>query len=410
MPVTTLFAVSLFITGFLLGAFFAALWMRAKMAEIDGARQVAEANLASARAAAGKLTETFQPVADAAVRSSQQTFLELAKSTLETVRAEMAGDLAQRQTSIEGVMKPLADSLGKLDTHIRDLESARERAFGGLEQQLQTLAQGEAELRKETATLVSALRAPQVRGRWGEITLRRVAELAGMAERCDFFEQETHETGEGRIRPDMTVRLPGGRIIVVDAKVPLTAYLEASTATSDPDRRNALLRHSQQVAKHVDQLSGKSYWSQFQPAPEFVVLFLPGDHFFSAALEQKPTLVEDAARQKILVATPTTLIAILKGVAYGWRQERLAKNAEEISQLAAELFERIVTMLSHFKEVGNSLHKSVGSFNACVASMQSRLYPSLRRMRELGVTTAEEPAPPDAIDVVPTEPSLFESS
>lgn len=410
MPITTLFAVSLFITGFLLGAFFAALWMRAKMVEIEGARQVAVASLTSAQAAAGRLPDSLQSAADAAVRTSQQAFLEMAKSTLETVRAEMAGDMAQRQTAIEGVMKPLADSVAKLDTQIRDLETARERAFGGLEQQLQTLAQGEAELRKETATLVTALRAPQVRGRWGEITLRRVAELAGMVERCDFFEQETHDTGEGRIRPDMTVRLPGNRTIVVDAKVPLTAYLEASTAASDAERHTALLRHSQQVAKHVEMLSGKSYWSQFQPAPEFVVLFIPGDHFFSAALEQKPTLVEDAARQKILVATPTTLIAILKGVAYGWRQERLAQNAEEIRQLTAELFERIVTMLSHFKDVGRTLHKSVNSFNDCVASLQSRLYPSLRRMRELGVTTAEEPEPPQTIDVVPTEPSLFESS
>ncbi len=198
----------------------------------------------------------------------------------------------------------------------------------------------------------------------------------------------------------MTVRLPGERTIVVDAKAPLTAYLDSVAATSDAERRNSLMRHSQQVAKHVDQLSNKAYWAQFQPAPEFVILFLPGDHFFSAALEYKPSLVEDAARVKILVATPSTLIAILKGVAYGWRQERMAANAEQIRQLAAELFDRFVTLQSHFGEIGRSLGKSVESFNRCVGSLETRVYPSLRRIRELGATAAEEPPPPEAIETV----------
>jgi DNA recombination protein RmuC len=308
------------------------------------------------------------------------------------------------------VVKPLADSLVRLETQIRELESARQRAFGGIEQQLLTLTQCELDLQKETASLVNALRAPQVRGRWGEITLRRVAELAGMVERCDFVEQETYETEGGRIRPDMVVKLPGGRTIVVDAKVPLTAYLDAVAATSDTDRRNALMRHSQQVAKHVDQLSNKTYWQQFQPAPEFVILFLPGDHFFSAALEYKPALVEDAVRLKILVATPSTFIAILKGVAYGWRQEQLAENAEQIRHLAAELFDRIVNLQTHFNDIGRSLGKSVESYNRCVGSLESRLYPSLRRIRELGATTAEEPPAPERIDVAPRTPDLFESS
>jgi DNA recombination protein RmuC len=242
------------------------------------------------------------------------------------------------------------------------------------------------------------------------MTLRRVAELAGMAERCDFFEQETQETESGRIRPDVIVRLPGDRTVVVDAKVPLTAYLDAMAATSDAERRNALMRHSQQVAKHVDQLSNKTYWQQFQPAPEFVVLFLPGDHFFSAALEHKPMLVEDAARLKILIATPSTLIAILKGVAYGWRHERLAENAEQIRQVAAEIFDRIVTLETHFNDVGRSLGKSVEAYNRCVASLESRLYPSLRRIRELGATTVEEPPAPEPVDVVPRTPGLFETS
>lgn len=410
MPITTLFSVSLFISGFVLGAIFVALFMRSRIVELDAARKLAEMSLASAQPAAGKMAETFQAVADAALRSTQQTFLDSARSTLETVRVEMTGDMAQRQTAVETVVKPLADSLVRLETQIRELESARQRAFGGIEQQLQTLVQSELDLQKETASLVTALRAPQVRGRWGEITLRRVAELAGMVERCDFVEQETYETETGRIRPDMVVKLPDGRTIVVDAKVPLTAYLDATAATSEADRRNALMRHSQQVAKHVDQLSNKTYWQQFQPAPEFVILFLPGDHFFSAALEYKPSLVEDAARLKILVATPSTFIAILKGVAYGWRQGQLAENAEQIRRLAADLFDRIVNLQTHFNDIGRSLGKSVESYNKCVGSLESRLYPSLRRIRELGANTAEEPPAPEHIDVVPRTPDLFESS
>jgi len=409
MPITTLFSVTLFISGFVLGAIFVALFMRTRIVELDAARKLAEVNLAAAPAA-GKMAETFQALADTALRTTQQTFLDSARSTLETVRVEMTGDMTQRQTAVETVVKPLADSLARLETQIRELESARQRAFGGIEQQLQTLVQSELDLQRETASLVTALRAPQVRGRWGEITLRRVAELAGMVERCDFVEQETYETETGRIRPDMIVKLPDGRTIIVDAKVPLTAYLDAVAATSEADRKNALMRHSQQVAKHVDQLSNKTYWQQFQPAPEFVILFLPGDHFFSAALEYKPALVEDAARLKILVATPSTFIAILKGVAYGWRQEQLAENAEQIRELAAELFDRIVNLQTHFNDIGRSLGKSVESYNKCVGSLESRLYPSLRRIRELGATTAEEPPAPERIDVVPRTPDLFESS
>jgi DNA recombination protein RmuC len=410
MPLTDFFAVSLFLTGFVLGLIFLWLFTRGKISELEAARKLAEINLSSAQAAPGKGGENFQALAAEALRSNQQSFLESARSTLETVRVEMTGDLTQRQTAVETVVRPLAESLAKLEAQIHELESARQRAYGGLEQQLQTMAQREIDLQKETASLVTALRAPQVRGRWGEITLRRVAELAGMVERCDFVEQTTQETESGRIRPDMTVRLPDDRTIVVDAKVPLTAYLDAVAASTDADRKNSLMRHSQQVAKHVDQLSNKAYWAQFQPAPEFVILFLPGDHFFSAALEYKPSLVEDAARVKILVATPSTLIAILKGVAYGWRQERMAANAEQIRQLAAELFDRFVTLQSHFGEIGRSLGKSVESFNRCVGSLETRVYPSLRRIRELGATAAEEPPPPEAIDAVPRTPDLFEQS
>ncbi|PYT21650.1 MAG: DNA recombination protein RmuC [Acidobacteria bacterium] len=410
MPLSILFPITIFVTGVALGAIIAALWARGRMAEIDAGRRVAEANLISTQGGLNKMTETFQAAADTALRATQQSFLDSARSTLEMVRTEMTGEMTQRQTAVEGVVRPLSDSLARLDAQIHEIESARQRSFGGIEQQLQNLSQRELELQKETASLSTALRAPQVRGRWGELTLRRVAELAGMVERCDFAEQETHTTENGRIRPDVIVRLPGQRTVVVDAKVPLTAFLDAAAATSEADRHNALMRHSQQLIKHIDQLSAKSYWNQFQPAPEFVVLFLPGDHFFSAALEYRPTLIEDAARLKILVATPTTLIAILKGVAYGWRQEQLAQNAEEIRRLAAELFDRIVNMQSHFNEIGRSLDKSVDAYNRSVGSLESRLYPTLRRIRELGATSAEEPPLPDRVNGVLRVPTLFEVS
>ena len=405
-----LLAGTLLVLGCALGGLLVGLWLRSRIVELDAARKLAEMNLSALQTGPGKMAETFQALADTALRTSQQSFLESARSTLETVRVEMTGDLTERQTAVDTVVRPLADSLAKLEAQIHELEAARRQAYGSLDQQMQTMALRETELQKETAQLVTALRAPQVRGRWGEITLRRVAELAGMAERCDFCEQETQETETGRIRPDMIVRLPDERTIVVDAKAPLTAYLDAVAATGDADRRTALIRHSQQVAKHVEQLSSKTYWAQFQPAPEFVVLFLPGDPFFSAALEHKPALMEDAARQKVLVATPTTLIAILKGVAYGWRQEKLAENAEEIRQLAAELFDRIVTLQTHFNDIGRSLGKSVDAFNRCVGSLESRVYPSLRRIRELGATTAEEPPEPDRVDIRPRTLGLFESS
>lgn len=379
-----------FFAGFAVGGGFVALWMRARIARLETAAQFAND-------ATSKLNETFQSVADAALRSNQNVFLEAARSTLETVRAEMTGDLTQKQTAIEGVVRPLNDSLTRLETHVRELERSREKAFGGLGEQLQALA-------RETTILSRALRTPHIRGRWGEVTLRRVAELAGMVQNCDFIEQQTYEGDGARIRPDMIVRLPSGRSIIVDAKVPLTAYLDAAGATDDPSRRAALQRHSQQVAEHVRQLSSKQYWSQFQPAPELVVLFLPGDHFFSAALEMNPELIEDALARKVVIATPVTLISILKGIAYGWGQEQLAENAEEIRQVASELYGRVQLVYDHFADTGRLLEKTVGSYNRSVASWDSRLVPALRRMRELGISGGDEPEAPEQIDLLPRRP------
>jgi DNA recombination protein RmuC len=379
-----------FLLGLAAGGLIAWLWMRARVARLEAAKEFADNS-------AVELTETFQSLADAALRSNQGAFLDAARATLDTARAQMTGDLAEKQTAIEGVVRPLSDSLTRLETHVRELERARANAFGSLGEQLQSLA-------RETSTLSTALRSPQARGRWGEVTLRRVAELAGMVKNCDFVEQETREGDGIRIRPDMIVHLPGDRCMVVDAKVPLTAYMEASGASDELSRRAFLQRHSQQVAEHVRQLSGKQYWSQFQPAPELVVLFLPGDHFFSAALEANPDLIEEALARKVVIATPVTLISILRGIAYGWGQEQLAENAEAIRAVASELYDRVQLVHGHYADTGRLLEKTVESYNRSVGSWDSRLVPALRKMRELGVSSGDEPEAPEQIDQLPRRP------
>ncbi len=398
----SLFAMGV-VLGMTLGGLVFVLWMRVRISQVEAARAVAEAKLASAETATTKISETFEGLAAKALQNTQGSFLDAARSTLETVRAEITGDLAQRQTAMEGVVQPLTTMLDRLESQVKDLESARHQMFGSLKEQLHALS-------RETVTLSNALRTPQVRGRWGEVTLRRVAELSGMVEHCDFVEQESMNGDEGRVRPDMIVRLPGGRSIVVDAKVPLAAYLEAIGATDEPARREALARHSQQVSKHVDRLSSKQYWSQLQPAPELVVLFIPGDQFFSAALENNPTLIEDAIDRKVLLATPTTLISVLKGIGYGWRQQQLAENAEEIRQVAAEFYERVHTLHGHFSDTGRHLDRAVEAYNRSVASWEARLVPSLRRVRELGAVGGEEPSAPERINLVPRSPGLLEVS
>jgi len=368
-----------FVAGLAAGGLIVGLWMRARLMRLEAEREFAGG-------AAAKMQETFQALADAALRSNQNAILEAAKT-------QMDGG----QAAIQGVVQPLNDSLARLETHVRELERAREKAFGSLGEQVQALA-------RETTTLATALKSPQARGRWGEVTLRRVAELAGMVHNCDFQEQQTQEAETGRIRPDMIVRLPGDRSIVVDAKVPLTAYLEAAGARDDAARKNALARHGQQVAEHVRQLASKQYWSQFQPAPELVVLFLPGDHFFSAALESKPELIEEALARKVVIATPVTLISVLKGIAYGWNQVQLAENAEEIRQVAAELYQRVDLVHNHYADTGRLLEKTVEAYNRSVGSWDQRLVPSLRKMRELGVASGEEPEAPEQIDLLARRP------
>jgi DNA recombination protein RmuC len=398
---TWLFFLAGMAAGCALGGSVVGLYLHHKLSQAEAQRAVAEARLASSESAVSKIGETFQALADTALRSSQGAFLEAARSTLETVRAEIVGDLALRQTAVEGVVQPLAGALERLESHVRELDNARAAAYGALREELKRLA-------AETGALANALRAPQARGRWGEVTLRRVAELAGMVKHCDFTEQETVDSGDGRLRPDMGVRLPGGRTLAVDAKVPLSAFLEAASAADDARRREALVRHGQQVLAHVNQLAGKQYWSQFQPSPEMVVLFLPGDQFLSAALEFNPTLIEDSLNKKVLIATPTSLVSVLKGVSYGWRQQQLAENAERIRQVAAEFYERLQKLQEHYARTGQSLERAVQAYNDSVRSWDTRVLPSLRRVRELGAAGGGEPAPLERIDVPLESPREIE--
>jgi len=296
------------------------------------------------------------------------------------------------ETLPEDPTRAIAGTLARLETHIKDVEAERQRMLGGLEHQLGALS-------RETVALSQALRVPNARGRWGELTLRRVAELAGMVPYCDFYEQETG----GAQRPDMLVRLPGGRTLAVDAKVPLTAYLDAETA-SGAEREAFLVRHAQQLSRHIATLSAREYWAQFQPAPEMVVLFLAGDHFLSAALEREPDLLERALGRKILIATPVTLISVLKGVAYGWRQEKLAQNAEEIRKIAGEFYERLRSFSEGYAETGRHLAKALEVYNRSAGSWDARVLPSLRRMRDLGVGgSADAPQLPQ-VDAAVREP------
>ena len=352
-----------------------------------------------------RLRTAFDSLASESLRSNSELFLRMAREALSKEQVVAQGALKEREAAIEQLVLPLKAALERVETQSQALERERRDAFAHLRSQIETLASGQAQLQRETRNLVTALRRPEVRGRWGELTLKRVVELAGMAEHCDFTEQ-LHVVGrEGALRPDLVVHMPDRRDLVVDVKTPLDAYLEALEATTEEARRHALARHAQQVEVRVRELASKSYWAQFERSPEFAVLFLPGDQFLAAALAERPELLDNALEQGVIIATPSTLIALLKAVAYGWRQTVVAQNAANIRELGAELYQRLSTFVGHLTRIGARLGSAVEAYNASVGSLERQVLPQARRFPELGVTGAAPLGTLEPIEQLPRRAS-----
>lgn len=391
--------------GLLVGALVTWLILRRRQAQlitrIKNQEALQQEREIAFEAANAQLTRAFSELANQSLRSNSENFLRLAEQNLGTQQEKAKRELSEREKAVENLVKPIRDALEASQKQIAELEKSRSEAYGSIRTQLDAMHLSQKSLKQETQNLVNALRRPEVRGRWGEITLRRLVELAGMVEHCDFQEQ-VHSTAEGQIvRPDMIVRMPDRRELVVDVKTPLDAYLEAAEAPNDAQRKLGLERHAKNVHAHIRMLASKAYWDQFDESPEFVILFIPGDQFLSAALNEKPDLIEFALSKQIILATPTSLVALLKAVAYGWRQLALADNAREIRALAEDLYGRLASFVGHMNRVGRQLASSVENYNKAVGSLERSVLPGARKFVELGVHEKKPIEKLETLDPVP---------
>ena len=373
--------------------------VRAEATRLATAHAQIGTQLEAERAAHERLTNEFKALSADALRANRADFLEQAKQAFAQLQQQSAGDLEQRKQAVEALVKPIRESLDKVDHKMAEIEKARAGAYGALGEQLKALSLAQLQLQTEAARLSTALRSTTYAGSWGELQLRRVVEMADMVSYCDFCEQESM----GGLRADLVVRLPGGQRIVVDAKAPLESFRAAHDATDETVRAARLLEHTQKVRGHIDALGAKNYWEQFQPAPEFVVLFLPGDHFLTAALQVDNLLLDRALARRVLLATPTTLIALLKAAAYGWRQEAVSKNADEISALGRALYDRVANFADNLEKIGRGLDTAMKAYNASVGSFEGMLLPGARKLAELGAKGTKELSAPSSLETAPRD-------